>query len=109
MAIVKLRIEPREAALFLDGNPIGSAGKFSSPRADLRLPAGKYLLEAAVDGYTVLGEELNLKAGQILQVDRQLRKTGTPVPSLGGAPDPAHPGTPSRPTGTIDCANHSNR
>ena len=100
-AVVRLRIEPKEAALFLDGNPIGSAEHFSRHKADLRLPPGKYLLEAAVDGYTVLGEELDLKAGQTLEIARQLRKSDVAVPDLNAVPDPAHPGSPTRPTGIL--------
>lgn len=103
-AVVKLRIAPGEAALFLDGNPIGSAEHFSRHRAGLRLPPGKYLLEAALDGYTVLGEELEVKPGQRLEVTRQLRKSDVmsevAVPDLN-APDPTHPGTPARPTGVL--------
>lgn len=101
VAIVRLRIEPKETALFLDGNPIGSAQQFSRRQADLKLPPGKYFLEAALDGYTVFGEELNLSAGQSLLVARQLPKSGAPVPDLNAARDPAHPGTPTRPTGIL--------
>ena len=98
-AVVKLRIEPGEAALFLDGNPIGSAEHFSRHGAALRLPPGKYLLEAALDGYTVLGEELDVNAGRTLEITRQLRRSEAAVPD--NAPDPAHPATPSRPTGVL--------
>jgi len=100
-ATVKLRIEPKEAALFLDGNPIGSAEQFSRRAAGLRLPPGNYFLEAALDGYTVLGEKVELKAGQTLLFTRQLAKSGAKVPDLNTVPDPAHPGTPTRPTGIL--------
>jgi hypothetical protein len=100
-ATVRLRIEPKEAALFLDGNPIGSAEHFSRHRADLRLPPGKYFLEAAFNGYTVLGEVLNVKAGQTVDIARQLAKSDALVPNLNATTDSAHPGTPTRPTGVL--------
>lgn len=101
LATLSLRIEPNEAALYLDGNPIGTAEHFSRHRAELRLPPGTYLLEAAVAGYAPLSEELQLKPRERVRLGRQLQKSSEPVPDLNSGGDPARAAPSERPTGKL--------
>lgn len=78
LATLLLSVEPKEAALYLDGNPIGTAEHFSVHRAELRLPPGKYFLEAALAGYEPLGEELQLNTGRTLRIERRLKRSSLP-------------------------------
>ena len=84
-ASVIVRVEPRQAALYLDGNLIGTAADFTRSGAVLRLPPGKYLLEAASPGYRSIGLELNLRPGESVRVDRTLQRETPPEPGPPGA------------------------
>lgn len=90
-----LRIEPAHAVLYLDGNRIGTAEEFARSGASIRLPAGRYHLEAWADGYAPLAEDLTLEQRQELNVTRKLEKTPAP------APTPPAPKAEARPTGRL--------
>lgn len=90
-ASVSLRVEPRQAAIYLDGNLIGTGADFARSGSVLRLPPGKYLLEAASPGYRSLSLELQPRPGEAVILDRKLEREEAPSDGKLGLPASAAP------------------
>jgi len=69
---VHLNVTPGNATLSLDGNPIGAASSFRRPGAELRLPPGRYLLEAAARGRIPAATEIDAREGDRLTWTQKL-------------------------------------
>jgi hypothetical protein len=72
-AAITLRIQPRQAALYLNGDLIGSAADFARVGA-LPVRPGNHRLDAAAPGYRSLSLRLRLRPGQSVVVNRSLRR-----------------------------------
>lgn len=96
---VVLRIDPPDALLYVDGNPIGSAASFMRAGAELLAPPGKLFIEAWKADHRPFAVEIEVRTGERSTVEHQLK----PGP---GPTDPARAPSrrPGRPTGSLSLA-----
>lgn len=72
-AELKLNVEPRRAAVFLDDKYIGHASEFGGLHSMLISP-GKHRIKVGLPGYRTFETEVNLLAGQKSEVKTELVK-----------------------------------
>ena len=82
-ARITLSITPGDAMVYIDGAGIGRADQFAEAGAEVRLPAGEYLVEAFKPGYAPYSREVALKAGERQRIEAALEKSDQPAPDLG--------------------------
>jgi hypothetical protein len=69
---VKLRVEPRDATVYVDGQYRGSARELPG----LRLAAGHHRIEVVRPGFRPLEKELDVEAGQTIDLDLSMEQGG---------------------------------
>ncbi len=63
---VSFDIQPRDAAIILDGTFIGNAGDFSPNAAPLTLTPGPHTIEVQADGYQPMSWNVDIVPGQVV-------------------------------------------
>jgi hypothetical protein len=69
---VRLRVEPRDAVVYVDGEYRGPARDLP----DLRLPPGHHRVELARPGFRPLEKEFDLEAGRTIDLDLTMERSG---------------------------------
>jgi PEGA domain len=67
-ATLKLTIEPKRAAVFLDEKFVGHAGEFGGSVHSMLISPGKHRIKVELPGYRTYDTEINLLAGQKTEV-----------------------------------------
>src|ERR1700680_2840045 len=67
-ATLKLNIEPKRAAVFLDDKFVGHAAEFGGKFHSMLISPGKHLIKVELPGYRTYDTEINLLAGQKTEV-----------------------------------------
>jgi hypothetical protein len=73
-ATLKLKIEPKRAAVFLDDKFVGHAGEFGGKFRSMLISPGKHRIKVELPGYQTFETEVNLLAGQKSEVKTELAK-----------------------------------
>jgi|SRR5579862_7392666 len=73
-ATLKLKIEPKRAAVFLDDKFVGHAGEFGGAFRSMLISPGKHRIKVELPGYQTFETEVNLLAGQKSEVKTELAK-----------------------------------
>jgi PEGA domain len=73
-ASLKLTIEPRRAAVFLDDKFVGPASVFGGAFSSLLISPGKHRIKIELPGYQTFETEVNLVAGQKSELKTELVK-----------------------------------
>jgi hypothetical protein len=76
-AQLRLSVEPKDAAIFVNGSYVGHVDKFKG-RKGMRLAPGTYRFTIALPGYQSFETELTLRASQVYEI-----KTALPGGSIG--------------------------
>lgn len=71
-AEVDLRVEPRDATIYVDGNYVGIARE----QGVLRLPAGRHRVDLARPGYRQLTQEIDVEAGHRSELALSMERGG---------------------------------
>ncbi len=95
-AIVKLKVFPERAAVFLDGRFVGHVGEFQGLARSLEVAPGHHAIKITLPGYIPFETEITPLARQKVEVKTQLVKSNAPLadPSLGGNKDDNAPPPP---------------
>jgi hypothetical protein len=99
IATLTLNVEPRDAAVRIDDQELGS-GALSSP---IRLAMGSHTLIASREGYRTLEREIDLTTEKNLRIDLELEVLPEPSPPRAAPaqpPAPSRAARPSAPTAT---------
>lgn len=67
-ATLKLNIEPKRAAVFLDDKYVGHASEFGGAFRSMLISPGKHRIKVELPGYRTYDTEINLLAGQKTEV-----------------------------------------
>lgn len=67
-ATLKLNIEPKRAAVFLDDKYVGHASEFGGKFRSMLISPGKHRIKVELPGYRTYDTEINLLAGQKTEV-----------------------------------------
>lgn len=73
-AKLKLVVEPKRAAVFLDDKFVGHAGEFGGAFRSMLVSPGKHRIKIELAGYRTFETEVNLLAGQKSEVKTELLK-----------------------------------
>jgi PEGA domain-containing protein len=73
-ATLKLKVQPDRAAVFLDERFVGHAGEFGGAFRSMLISPGKHRIKIELPGYQTYETEINLLAGQKLEVKTELVK-----------------------------------
>jgi hypothetical protein len=65
---LKLNIEPKRAAVFLDDKYVGHASEFGGAFRSMLISPGKHRIKVELPGYRTYDTEINLLAGQKTEV-----------------------------------------
>ena len=65
---LKLNIEPKRAAVFLDDKFVGHASEFGGKFRSMLISPGKHRIKVELPGYRTYDTEINLLAGQKTEV-----------------------------------------
>ncbi len=71
---LKLNVEPGRAAVFLDGKFVGHASDFGGALHSMLISPGRHRVKVELPGYRPFETEVNLLAGQKLEVKSELFK-----------------------------------
>jgi len=71
---LKLSIEPKRAAVFLDDKFVGHASEFGGAFRSMLISPGKHRIKVELPGYRTYETEINLLAGQKTEVKTELVK-----------------------------------
>ena len=71
-ATLKLSIEPKRAAVFLDDKYVGHASEFGGKFRSMLISPGKHRIKVELPGYRTYDTEINLLAGQKTEVKTEL-------------------------------------
>lgn len=71
-ATLKLSIEPKRAAVFLDDKFVGHASEFGGKFRSMLISPGKHRIKVELPGYRTYDTEINLLAGQKTEVKTEL-------------------------------------
>jgi PEGA domain len=71
-ATLKLEIEPKRAAVFLDDKFVGHASEFGGKFRSMLISPGKHRIKVELPGYRTYDTEINLLAGQKTEVKTEL-------------------------------------
>jgi hypothetical protein len=69
---LKLSIEPKRAAVFLDDKYVGHASEFGGKFRSMLISPGKHRIKVELPGYRTYDTEINLLAGQKTEVKTEL-------------------------------------
>jgi PEGA domain len=69
---LKLNIEPKRAAVFLDDKYVGHASEFGGAFRSMLISPGKHRIKVELPGYRTYDTEINLLAGQKTEVKTEL-------------------------------------
>jgi hypothetical protein len=75
MGSVRLRANPREAKVYVDGALAGTVDDFDGFSDHLKLDAGKHQLELRLDGYQPYSTEVTVEAGRTLTTRASLKRS----------------------------------
>ena len=73
-ATLKLDVQPKRAAVFLDDKFVGHAGEFGGAFHSMLISPGKHRIKVELPGYQTFDTEVNLIAGQKSEVKTELVK-----------------------------------
>ena len=73
-ATLKLTVQPKRAAVFLDDRYIGHVGEFGGKLHSVLIASGKHRIKIELPGYRTFETEVNLLAGQKSEVKTDLVK-----------------------------------
>lgn len=90
-AIVETDIQPRKAAVLLDGEEVGRAKDFNGTWDRLTVPSGGHTLEFSAPGYMTLRTAIRLEPGKYYRISEDLRKGAGIDPRSQTAPPPDEP------------------
>lgn len=71
---LKVTVQPKRAAVFLDGNYVGHASELGGKFHSLLVSPGKHRIKIELPGYRTFETEVNVLAGQKSEVKTQLVK-----------------------------------
>jgi len=71
---VSFEITPSNAEVFVDGNPVGTAGQFTPTSQPLGLPAGRHHVEIRLSGYRTMSFDADIVAGQVIPYQGQMER-----------------------------------
>jgi hypothetical protein len=71
-ATLKLAVEPKRAAVFLDDKFVGHSGEFGGKFRSMLVSPGKHRIKVELPGYQTFETEINLIAGQKSEVKTKL-------------------------------------
>jgi hypothetical protein len=71
---LRITIQPKRAAVFLDGNYVGHAGELGGKVHSLLVAPGKHTIKVELPGYRTFETEVNVIAGQKSEVKTDLVK-----------------------------------
>jgi hypothetical protein len=71
---LKLTIQPKRAAVFLDGNYVGHASELGGKFHSLEVSPGKHRIKVELPGYRTFETEVNVLVGQKSEVKTELVK-----------------------------------
>jgi hypothetical protein len=72
--LIRLRVAPADASVYLDGEFIGTASRVSRLHGDLRLAPGEHRIEVVRPGYRAISRTVEVVAGDRLTLDLDLEK-----------------------------------
>lgn len=104
-AFVDTDIHPEDAHVYLDGKLIGVADDFDGYPGYLAVKPGRHTIGFTYEGYHSLSLELNLRAGELVDIDRKLPRLARGDKDRGLPPVPTsdrihRPGRESEGTGS---------
>jgi hypothetical protein len=73
-AELKVTVQPKRAAVFLDGNYVGHASELGGKFHSLLVSPGKHMIKIELPGYRTFETEVNVLAGQKSEVKTELVK-----------------------------------
>jgi hypothetical protein len=71
---LKVSVQPKRAAVFLDGNYVGHASELGGKFHSLLVSPGKHMIKIELPGYRTFETEVNVLAGQKSEVKTELLK-----------------------------------
>lgn len=71
---LKVTVQPKRAAVFLDGNYVGHASELGGKFHSLLVSPGKHMIKIELPGYRTFETEVNVLAGQKSEVKTELLK-----------------------------------
>jgi hypothetical protein len=71
---LKVTVQPKRAAVFLDGNYVGHASELGGKFHSLLVSPGKHMIKIELPGYRTFETEVNALAGQKSEVKTELLK-----------------------------------
>lgn len=84
-------VNPDDAVVYWEGQPLGPADAFDGWPDHLYLPAGTHVLEFVLDGYEVFKVEVKVEPWQTVRIEKQLARV---PPSAVREPPPAQEENP---------------
>jgi hypothetical protein len=71
---VSFQIEPTTAAVYVDGNAVGTVGSFGPTSQPLALAPGRHHIEVRAPGYRTMAFETDVVAGQVIPYQGTLQR-----------------------------------
>jgi len=78
-AVLKIPVEPKRAAVFVDGQFVGHVGEFSGVGKEMQIAAGQHRIKIALPGYQTFETDVNPIARQRVVVKTSLVRTDAPL------------------------------
>jgi hypothetical protein len=69
---VALKVKPKNAQVYVDGNFVGAAGSFDGFPGYLWIPPGTHRIELVQVGYTNLVQEIEVGSGQVVEIGQNM-------------------------------------
>jgi hypothetical protein len=89
--VVETDVQPKKAAVRVDGNLVGQARDFNGRWDYLWLEPGEHVLEFSKDGFMTLRRHLDVRAGMHVRVTERLEKGDGIDPPSSEGPAPTAP------------------
>lgn len=78
-ATVKIAVNPSRAAVFVDGLFVGHVGEFEGAGRGMLVAPGTHQIRIALPGYQTFDTDINVIAGQKLEIKTELAKSDAPL------------------------------
>ncbi len=72
LGAVAVKVRPRTAEVYVDGRYVGAAGSFDGFPGYLWIDPGPHRIELVQNGYANLEQEIEVSAGQVLEIEQKL-------------------------------------
>jgi hypothetical protein len=84
---IAIKVRPKSAEVYVDGNYVGAAGNFDGFPGYLWIAPGKHRVQLVQNGYANLEHEIEVSSGQVIELEQRLE------PGVASRPEPpADPG-----------------